>query len=41
MQLGVINGVQPSHRFQGGELVKITKAETYRPEGLAGVGERP
>jgi predicted Zn-dependent protease len=41
MQLGVINGIQPSHRFEGGELVKITKAETYRPEGVARAEERP
>jgi predicted Zn-dependent protease len=40
-QLGVLNGVQPSHRFEGGELVKITKAETYRPQGIAGAGEQP
>jgi predicted Zn-dependent protease len=41
MQLGVMNGIQPSHRFEGGELVKITKAESYRPESAAWAGEQP
>ena len=41
MQLGVLNGIQPSHRFEGGELVKITKVEAYRPEDVAWVGEQP
>ena len=41
MQLGVLNGIQPSHRFEGGELVKITKAESYRPEGAAWADEQP
>ncbi len=40
MQLGIINGIQPSHRFNGGELVKITKPETYRPENAASAGEQ-
>ena len=40
MQLGIINGIQPSHRFKGGELVKITKAEAYRPEDAAWAGEQ-
>ncbi len=40
MQLGIINGIQPSHRFKGGELVKITKTETYRPEDAAWAGEQ-
>jgi predicted Zn-dependent protease len=35
MELGVLNGVAGSHRFAGGELVKITKSEAYRPEPLA------
>jgi predicted Zn-dependent protease len=41
VQLAVMNGVQPSHRFEGGELVKITKAETYRPEGVTWKEESP
>jgi len=40
MQLGIINGIQPSHRFKGGELVKITKSESYRPEDAARAGEQ-
>jgi hypothetical protein len=36
-----MNGIQPSHRFQGGELVKITKAEPYRPQELTPTGEGP
>jgi hypothetical protein len=36
-----MNGIQPSHRFEGGELVKITKPEAYQPDGVSGVGERP
>ena len=40
MQLGIINGIQPSHRFKGGELVKITKTETYQPEDAASAVER-
>ncbi len=35
VELGVLNGVSPTHRFGGGELVKVTKSEAYRPEGLA------
>jgi len=41
MELGVINGLQATHRFKGGELVKITKAEAYKPEGVAWAGGRP
>jgi len=40
MELGVINGIQPSHRFKGGELVKITKAQPYQPEGMTWAEER-
>ncbi len=40
-QLGIINGIRSTHRFEGGELVKITKAETYRADGAAWTGERP
>ncbi len=36
LQLAVLNGMQPSHRFEGGELVKITKFEAYVPQGAEG-----
>ncbi len=38
LQLVVLNGMQPSHRFEGGELVKITKFEAYVPQGAEGGG---
>jgi predicted Zn-dependent protease len=31
LRVAVLNGVQPSHAFQGGELVKVARAEPYRP----------
>jgi predicted Zn-dependent protease len=40
-QLGIMNGIQPSHRFEGGELVKITKPHAYQPDGVSGVEEQP
>jgi predicted Zn-dependent protease len=34
-ELGVLNGVPGSHRFEGGELVKVTRSEAYRPADRA------
>jgi predicted Zn-dependent protease len=41
VELGVLNGVGGTHRFEGGELVKVAKSEAYRPEGLARAGGAP
>jgi hypothetical protein len=31
--LAVYNGVFADHRFEGGELVKFSRSETYQPGG--------